>query len=92
MRFAARARALRGKTHSSHGGRKAYLNFELKDAHRSRLLSRSAFRMSKLDRSNFDWRAASGHHRSLTSKFRYAEVCRAMNGKVWPERPSHNAH
>jgi hypothetical protein len=29
MRFAARARALRGKTHSSHGGRKAYLNFEL---------------------------------------------------------------
>ena len=24
-------RILRGKTHSSHGGKKAYLNFELKD-------------------------------------------------------------
>jgi hypothetical protein len=27
---------LRGKTHSSHGGRKAYLNFELKDAPEAR--------------------------------------------------------
>jgi hypothetical protein len=29
-------RRLRGKTHSSHGGRKAYLNFELKDAPKAR--------------------------------------------------------
>lgn len=29
-------RAKRGKIHSSHGGRKAYLNFELKDHDRQR--------------------------------------------------------
>jgi hypothetical protein len=29
-------RARRGKIHSSHGGRKAYLNFELKDAPKAR--------------------------------------------------------
>ena len=34
--FAARARALRTKTHSSHGSRKARLNFELKDAPEAR--------------------------------------------------------
>ena len=80
-------RALRGKIHSSHGGRKAYLNFELKDhgPNRSRLLPRSALKMSKSDKSDFDWRR---HFvPSLTSKFRHARVCRAMNGKVWPERP-----
>src|ERR1700730_12380850 len=71
------------KTHSSHGGRKAYLNFELKDAHRSRLLPRSAFAMSKSDRSDFDWRAPSSRRGSLTPKFRYARVCRAMNGEEW---------
>ncbi|HUI20784.1 MAG TPA: hypothetical protein VLZ74_07035, partial [Methylocella sp.] len=36
---------LRRKIHSSLGGRKAYLHFELKDAHRSRLLPRSAFKI-----------------------------------------------
>jgi hypothetical protein len=45
---------MRRKIHSSHGGRKAYLNFELKDAHRFRLLPGSAFMMSKSDRSDFD--------------------------------------
>jgi hypothetical protein len=53
-------RTWRGKTHSSDGGRKAYLNFELKDAHPSRLLPRWAFTMSKSDKSDFDWCAASG--------------------------------
>jgi hypothetical protein len=52
---------LRGKIHSSHGGRKAYLNFELKDHDRWR---RRAFGAS------------------FTSKFKYARVSRAMNGKV----------
>jgi hypothetical protein len=47
-------RAWRGKTHSSLSGQKAYLNFELKDAHRFRLLPGSAFMMSKSDRSDFD--------------------------------------
>ncbi len=56
-------------------------------ARQSRLLPRLAFMMSKSDKSDFDWRAASGGRRSLTSKFRYARVRRAMNGKVWPGRP-----
>jgi len=38
---------LRGKTHSSLCGQKAYLNFEVKDAHRSRLLPRPALMVSK---------------------------------------------
>jgi hypothetical protein len=33
---AGRASELRGTIHSSHGGRKAYLNFELKDAPEAR--------------------------------------------------------
>src|SRR5208337_2892583 len=57
---------MRGKIHSSHGGRKAYLNFELKDAPKARGLRPS---------------------RSLTSKFRYARVSRAMNWAVWPGPP-----
>jgi hypothetical protein len=75
-------RILRGKTHSSDGGRKAYLNFELKDhgRNRSRLLPRPAFEMSKSDKSDFDWPRAYGA--SLTSKFRCARVGRAMNGKA----------
>ncbi len=62
---------LRGKNHSSHGGRKAYLNFELKDRDRRR---RRAFGAS------------------LTSKFRYARVSRAMNGVVWPGGHRQNMH
>jgi hypothetical protein len=54
---------MRGKIHSSLGGRKAYLNFELKD---------------------HDRRRRRGFAPSLTSKFRHARVCRAMNGEVWP--------
>jgi hypothetical protein len=62
----AHPRKLRKETHSSDGGRKAYLNFELKDGAKRRRLRRS---------------------RSLTSKFGYARVGRALNGIVWPERP-----
>jgi hypothetical protein len=77
-------RRLRGKTHSSHGGRKAHLNFEVKDLRRP-----EAARQSKSDLSDFDIvNADLGNSRdriaSLTSKFRYAPVCRAMNGEVWP--------
>jgi hypothetical protein len=57
------SRLLRGKNHSSLGGRKAYLNFELKDHDRRR---RRRFAPS------------------LTSKFRYARVSRAMNGNCDP--------
>ena len=73
-------RAWRGKIHSSHGGRKAYLNFELKDRRRP-----EAARQSKSDLSDFDIiNAHLGNSRdgyaSLTSKCRYARVSRAMNG------------
>ncbi len=66
------SRHLRGKIHSSLGGRKAYLNFELKD---------------------HDRRGPRAFGASLTSKFRYARVSRAMNGMEWPvqylEAPFH---
>jgi hypothetical protein len=51
---------------------RACLNFEVRDAHRSRLSPRPASTMSKSEMSDFDWRAASGGRRSLSSKFRYA--------------------
>jgi hypothetical protein len=56
-------RAWHGKIHSSLGGRKAYLNFEVKDRDRRRRRYFVPF---------------------LTSKFRYARVSRATNGKVGP--------
>jgi hypothetical protein len=78
---------MRGKIHSSHGGRKAYLNFELKDRRPP-----EAARQSKSDLSDFDIvNAHLGNSRdgcaSLTSKFRYAPVGRPMNGIVRPGRP-----
>ena len=55
--FRASGRALRGKTHSSHGGGKAYLNFELKDTPKARGLRPSQILDFKVQIRSRDCRA-----------------------------------
>ena len=76
-------RAWRGKTNSSLGGRKAHLNFEVKERARRRRqrfeIGPARFRSLMPISATAEMGAP-----SLTSKFRYAPVSRAMNEKVWP--------
>ena len=83
---------LRGKTHSSLGGRKAYLNFELKDAPKARGLRPSQILDFKVQiRSGLpcdEWEAVAGAAYSLTFlPFRMSSISRLIESGIGRKRP-----
>jgi hypothetical protein len=81
-------RVLRGKIYSSLGGRKAHLDFELKDQRPPEAVHQSKSDLSDFDITNTDLGSSRDRCVSLTSMSRYAGVCHATNGKLWLGRPS----